>query len=111
AAAAGLRQPVCDLCLCTYGVGLAAAGQPGGIAGRVPTQVGHGKTESSHHVIEDVAEQVEVGDLSEDGEEAGDVPPVGNAVFALDADEQTQGCVAPELFEAGLGGGVAEEDG
>ena len=62
-------------------------------------QIGHGRTEVLDHVIEGAAEQIEVGRLTEYGEEACDVPAVGNGVFTPDADEQTQRRVASEFFD------------
>jgi len=75
------------------------------------TKIGHGNTEATDHLIEDVAEKADVRSLSEDSEEASEVPSVGDSVFAFDADEQTKRCVAFEFIETAFDGGVSKDDG
>jgi len=63
------------------------------------------------HDIEDGDEFTEEGFLAEDGEEAGEIPAIGDVLFVFDTDEEPQGGVAAEFVEAGGHGGVAEKDG
>lgn len=111
APATRLRQAVGDLGLPTCLVRLAAALQGGGVAGGVHAQIRHSEAQTRDHVVEALPHQFQVLGLTEDREEAGQVPPVRDGVLALDADQQSEGGVAAEFFETGFGGGVPQQDG
>jgi hypothetical protein len=48
---------------------------------------------------------------AEDFKEAGQVVGFGDLVFVFDADEESEGRISAEFFEASVHGVVAEEDG
>jgi hypothetical protein len=74
-------------------------------------QIEHGNAEAFDHLVEHVAEEIEVRSLTENREEACEVPSVGHSVFALDADEQAKGSVALEFAQTSLDAVVSENDG
>jgi hypothetical protein len=49
--------------------------------------------------------------LTENGEQAGQIPAVRHVLFAFDVDEQAKAGVTAEFIQTGLPRGVAEEDG
>ena len=69
------------------------------------------RPEAPDHDIEDAAEMRQVRLLAERRQEARHVVGVGDVVFGFDADEQPQGRIASEFFEAGIGGDVPQGDG
>jgi hypothetical protein len=77
----------------------------------VLAEIEHGNAQTLHHLIEDIAEEIEVRGLTENREEAGEVPSVGHSVLALDADEQAEGSVSLEFAQTSLDAVVSENDG
>ena len=111
AAARGLRQALSDLSGAERFAFGGAAGQRGGIAGGVGAQVRNGLAEALDHGVEDLHEDRQMVLLAEGGEKARPVVGLGNLLFVLDANQESEGGIALQFRETSINRLVPQRDG